>query len=152
MCSAAEEGHQICSQTYDNAISAGGDINDLDAADQIDEIEKGRAAITQALETEASRIVRVPGDGMDADTLINLRPYIDVEVGWNVDTGDDLGLEAQSIADALLEATPGDVFLLRDGGGDRSATVEALRIALPQLKKEGWQFATVDDLMKYPAL
>ena len=149
---AAEEGHQICSQTYDNAIGAGEDIDNLDAAAQIAEIEDGRAAITEALGTEASRIVRVPGGTMDAATLKNLRPYIDVEVGWNVDTRDDEGIEAQYIADALLAATPGDVFLLRDGGGDRSATVEALRIALPKLKKDGWRFVTVDDLLKYPPL
>jgi len=149
---AAEDGHQICSQTYDNAIGAGGNINNLDPAAQIAEIEDGRAAITEALGTEASRVVRVPGGSMDSATLKNLRPYIDVEVGWNVDTRDDEGIEAQYIADALLAATPGDVFLLHDGGGDRSATVEALRIALPQLKKAGWEFVTIDDLMKYPAL
>ena len=149
---AAEEGHQICSQTYDNAIGAGGDINNLDAAAQVAEIEDGRAAITEALGTEASRIVRVPGGSMDSATLKNLRPYIEVEVGWNVDSRDDEGIEAQYIADTLLAATPGDVYLLHDGGADRSATVEALRIALPKLRKAGWKFVTIDDLRKYPPL
>ena len=149
---AYDEGHQICSHTYDNAIESGENINSLNTAAQIKEIENGRDAITQALGVEASRIVRIPEGEMNSDTLKNLRPYIDVEVGWNIDSGDTLGIEADSIADMILGATPGDVILLHDGGGDRSATVEALRIALPQLKKDGWKFVTVNDLLEYPAL
>jgi len=36
--------------------------------------------------------------------------------------------------------------LLHDGGGDRSRTVEALRIVVPQLKREGYRFVTVSAL------
>ncbi len=38
---------------------------------------------------------------------------------------------------------------MRDGGGDRSQTVEALEVALPQLKAAGYKFVTIDELMAY---
>lgn len=46
-----------------------------------------------------------------------------------------------------MSAQPGNVVLMHDGGGDRSQTVEALKIALPKLKAEGYSFVTIDELM-----
>ena len=36
---------------------------------------------------------------------------------------------------------------MHDGGGDRSQTVEGLRLALPTLKEKGYEFVTIDELM-----
>lgn len=41
----------------------------------------------------------------------------------------------------------GNIILLHDGGGDRSATVQALRILVPQLQKQGYEFVPVSKLM-----
>ena len=47
-------------------------------------------------------------------------------------------------ADVLVERLggiePGGVVLLHDGGGDRSATVEAVRRVIPRLRSDGWTF------------
>ena len=47
-------------------------------------------------------------------------------------------------ADVLVErlggVEPGGVVLLHDGGGDRSATVEAVRRVIPRLRADGWAF------------
>ncbi|MBO3089381.1 polysaccharide deacetylase family protein [Cellulomonas dongxiuzhuiae] len=47
-------------------------------------------------------------------------------------------------ADVLVERLggiePGGVVLLHDGGGDRSATVEAVRRVIPRLRADGWTF------------
>ncbi|WP_078859807.1 bifunctional polysaccharide deacetylase/glycosyltransferase family 2 protein [Streptomyces rubellomurinus] len=40
---------------------------------------------------------------------------------------------------------PGPVMLMHDAGGDRSQTVAALRVLLPQLKARGLHFATVSE-------
>ncbi|MFR7495304.1 MAG: hypothetical protein ACLUVF_11755 [Adlercreutzia sp.] len=40
-------------------------------------------------------------------------------------------------------------MLMHDGGGDRSQTIEALKIALPQLRAEGYKFVTIDQLLAY---
>ena len=36
---------------------------------------------------------------------------------------------------------------MHDGGGDRSQTVEALKIALPKLKEQGYKFLTIDEML-----
>ncbi|MGY4644014.1 polysaccharide deacetylase family protein [Cellulomonas sp. URHB0016] len=48
-------------------------------------------------------------------------------------------------ADALYErlvagAEPGAVILLHDGGGDRTATVEAVDRFIPEMRSRGWEF------------
>jgi peptidoglycan/xylan/chitin deacetylase (PgdA/CDA1 family) len=59
---------------------------------------------------------------------------------WNVDTRDWSRPGTDAIVEVLLSATPGDVVLMHDGGGNRSQTVEALAIALPQLVEQGYNF------------
>ncbi|GBC92319.1 Poly-beta-1,6-N-acetyl-D-glucosamine synthase [bacterium HR15] len=46
-----------------------------------------------------------------------------------------------------LREHKGNVILLHDGGGDRSATVEALRLLIPELKRRGYRFVTIAELM-----
>lgn len=59
---------------------------------------------------------------------------------WNVDTRDWSRPGTDAIVEVLLSATPGDVVLMHDGGGNRTQTVEALAIALPQLAEQGYDF------------
>jgi peptidoglycan-N-acetylglucosamine deacetylase len=59
---------------------------------------------------------------------------------WNEDTRDWERPGVNAIVNVLLGATPGDVVLMHDGGGDRSQTVRALEIALPQLAAKGYRF------------
>lgn len=57
---------------------------------------------------------------------------------------------ASDIAEAAIhevETKRGSCLLLHDAGGDRSATVEALKILVPELKRRGYRFVTVSQLM-----
>ncbi len=57
---------------------------------------------------------------------------------------------AQDLVNEILDGVAkgdGNIILLHDGGGDRSATVEALRRVVPQLEREGYQFVPVSRLM-----
>jgi len=149
---AAAEGHQICSHTYDHARAGGStNIANVPAEGQIEEVVKGRQVITDALGVEASKVVRLPGGNMDDKVLMNLYPYFEAEIGWNVDTADWLEPGADAITDVILQAGAGDIILMHDGGGNRSQTVEALRTALPELKKRGYTFVTIDEMLKYPS-
>jgi peptidoglycan/xylan/chitin deacetylase (PgdA/CDA1 family) len=74
---------------------------------------------------------------------------VSAEIGWDVDTLDWSRPGADSIAQMIMSVKPGQVILCHDGGGDRSQTIEALRIALPKLKEQGWTFVTIDELMAY---
>ena len=52
----------------------------------------------------------------------------------------------QIVRAALPQGDAGGIVLFHDGGGDRSQTVSALKILIPELKRRGFQFATVSDL------
>ncbi|MBS2040487.1 glycosyltransferase [bacterium] len=57
---------------------------------------------------------------------------------------------ASDIARAAIqevETKPGNCLLLHDAGGDRSATVEALKILIPELQRRGYRFVTVSQLL-----
>ncbi|MBS7666500.1 hypothetical protein KIM96_10485, partial [Vibrio cholerae] len=41
----------------------------------------------------------------------------------------------------------GNIILLHDAGGNRTHTVEALPIIIKDLKKHGYSFVTISDLM-----
>ncbi len=148
---AADEGHQICTHSYDHASGSGRgvDMTRMSADEQIAEVQKGQDAITQATGKEASKIFRSPGGNYHDEIIWTLQPYVTGEIGWNVDTEDWRRPGAEAIAQRLLSVKPGDVVLMHDGGGDRSQTIEALKIALPQLVEEGYKFVTIDQLIAY---
>ncbi len=148
----ASEGHQVCTHSYDHADPVGGtDVGLMSAEGQIDEVVHGMKTITDVLGGEASRVVRMPGGNLSVDMVKNLEPYVDYEIGWNIDTEDWTLPGAEAIYQHMISAEPGDVILCHDGGGDRSETVEALSRALPYLKSKGYSFVTIDELLEYPA-
>ena len=142
-------GCQICTHSYDNAAVTDGDMGKLSAEEQIDQVEHGRQVIADALGHEASRIIRLGNDEMNATAIVNLATVIDAEVGWTLDTGDWVATTEDAIYDVLMSMKPGDVVRMHDGGTHQSATVKALNRALPKLKEKGFEFVTVDEMMPY---
>jgi peptidoglycan/xylan/chitin deacetylase (PgdA/CDA1 family) len=60
---------------------------------------------------------------------------------WDIDPQDWAIPGAQQIADTIISyAYPGAIVLSHDGGGNRSQTVDAYRIALPELAAQGYRF------------
>ncbi|MBI3638034.1 MAG: glycosyltransferase [Candidatus Rokubacteria bacterium] len=58
------------------------------------------------------------------------------------------GLTAEAIvSEVLAEQHNGRIVLLHDGGGDRSATVEALPNIIAELRARGYRFVTVSELI-----
>ena len=49
----------------------------------------------------------------------------------------------------LDDVKPGSIILLHDGGGERSGTVRALEMMVPQLKMRDFRFVTVSQLITY---
>ncbi|HJF40970.1 MAG TPA: polysaccharide deacetylase, partial [[Clostridium] spiroforme] len=63
---------------------------------------------------------------------------------WNVDTLDWKIKDPKQIANRVIgKVEDGDIVLMHD---THKRTVEALKIILPELKKEGFQFVTVSEL------
>ena len=70
---------------------------------------------------------------------------------WSADSKDwrHRRNSTQALIDSVLEeAKPGGIVLLHDGGGDRSNTVQALPQLIAQLKKRGYKFVTVPELLE----
>lgn len=149
---AASEGHQICTHTYDHAAGSGQSVNlgYMSHEERVAEIEKGYAAIEAVTGTQASRIVRTPGGNFGPEVVRSIGPLIKAEIGWNIDSGDWRRPGSGAIVNQLKNTWPGAIVLMHDGGGDRSQTIEALKIALPYLKDQGYRFVTMDELMQYP--
>lgn len=145
--------HQICTHSWDHAAGSGNGVSlaYMTKEEQVDEILEGYEAIEAALGVEASRIIRTPGGNFPPEVIANLSPYITSEIGWNIDTHDWQKPGVAAIKEQILSAGPGDIILMHDGGGDRSQTVQALAEALPVLKKRGFQFVTIDQLLEIAA-
>ncbi len=149
----AKVGHEIATHTFDHAAGSGGSVSldRMSSEERRDEVTKGLQAITEVTEKPASTIFRAPGGNFSAETAHDVCDLVTAEIGWNIDTTDWKRPDANTIASRIKSAEPGDIILMHDGGGDRSRTVEALKIALPYLKEQGYKFVTVSELIKrYP--
>ena len=68
---------------------------------------------------------------------------------WSADSLDWRYRNTTGVVDRVLrEARPGGIVLMHDGGGNRHATVQALPIVISQLKKRGYYFVTVPELLE----
>ena len=77
-----------------------------------------------------------------------------VMVGWQVRAYDAVPTTKEKIINRILRGVrPGGIILLHDGcdgktNPDRTATVEALEEIIPALKKRGWEFKVVSELLE----
>ena len=148
----AAEGHQVATHTYDHAAGSGQSVNlsYMTKEEQREEISKGFQAIEDATGQTPSFVMRAPGGNFPTEVWANVEDLIVADIRWDIDTHDWEKPGANAIEKQLLSATPGDVVLMHDGGGDRSQTIEALKNGLPKLKAAGWKFVTIDELLQYP--
>ena len=142
-------GCQVCTHTWDHASGSGQGVNltYMSPEEQIAEIQQGYAAIKEVLGEEPSHVLRAPGGNYYGDIITTLQPYVDAEVGWDVDTEDWRLPGSDAIYAAIMSVKPGQVILMHDGGGDRTQTVEAVRRAVPELVAQGYELVTVSELL-----
>ena len=149
-----EEGHQVCTHTWDHASGSGNGVNlsYMTADEQRAEVEDGYQAIADALGCDVSSVstvIRAPGGNYPLEVWQNLEDLVSAQVTWTIDTRDWSRPGTSSIVASIESAGSGDIVLMHDGGGDRSQTVEALREAIPYLLEQGYTFVTIDELMAY---
>ena len=147
----ASLGCQVCTHTWDHASGSGQGVNltYMSADEQIEEVTRGYDAIREALGEEPSHVLRAPGGNYYGDIISTLAPYVDAEVGWDIDTEDWRLPGSDAIYEAIMSAQPGQVILMHDGGGDRWQTVEAVQRAVPELVAQGYRLVTVAELLAY---
>ncbi|HEY3868164.1 MAG TPA: polysaccharide deacetylase family protein [Actinocrinis sp.] len=132
-----QAGHMIVNHTWDHA-----DQTKLSAAAVASEISRTNDAFAD-LGLYPS-VFRAPYGSWNktvfaACAAADLRP-----LDWSVDPKDWSMPGVQTIVSNIMKNTKtGSIILEHDGGGDRSQTVAALGIVLPQLLEQGYRFTTV---------
>jgi len=132
-------GHTITNHTWDHA-----DMRRYSTSQVISEIDRCNDALAEAGQNPT--IFRAPygywtRPVFEACAARGLTP-----LGWSVDPQDwdTAHVSTMDIVDRVLSNTrTHDIILEHDGGGDRSNTVAALRIFIPELLGRGFVFAVV---------
>ncbi|MCS7465021.1 polysaccharide deacetylase family protein [Paenibacillus doosanensis] len=138
------EGHEIANHTFDHHY-----LKNVSPQKLVDEIRQTQEVIFDITE-QIPHVFRPPG-GFYNDALLNMTKEDKLTVvmwSWYQDTKDWKRPGVNKIVKTVLSNVHnGDIILFHDLEGDCSQTVAALKIILPELKKQGYQFVTVTDLI-----
>ncbi|WP_084296059.1 polysaccharide deacetylase family protein [Desulfitibacter alkalitolerans] len=144
----ASEGHIIGNHTWShpNIIKLSNDkvIEELKQTDEIINRLAGYIPI----------LFRSPYGSMDREKveLVAKRGY--KHIAWSVDSLDWKGLSAEEVKTNILEnVIEGSIILQHSAGGvgeDLSGTIKALSDIIKVLKKDGYEFTTIDKLLGLP--
>ena len=131
--------HEIGNHTYKNMS-----LNTMSIADIATSLERTDALIQKAV-GRAATVLRAPDANLSArlfTTFLDTRRF----VGWSLDTGDSIGnASAEEIARRAFDARFDNAILVFHDSG--SETPEALRLLLPSLIEDGYDFVTVSELI-----
>jgi chitin deacetylase len=109
------------------------------------------AALVHKLTGVKTSLFRPPAGILNNGLVASAHQKKYAVVMWSVDSKDWRSgrTTKQALVDnSLKEAKSGGIVLLHDGGGDRSETIEALPQLITQLKKHGYTFVTVPELLE----
>jgi len=145
----AREGHSIGNHTYSHRS-----LIPLSAKGQEEEIKKCEAAIEKV--TGVRPVLFRPPRGVYtafARKLLKNERY--TIVLWDVSAMDWAELPPDKIVERVVKSVkPGSIILFHDSGdlvtykgGNRTSTVEALPRVIDELKKQGYEFVTVDQMI-----
>ena len=133
----AEEGHHIANHTWTHS-----DLVRMPVHRVHTELTRASQAIHSATGVHP-QLFRAPYGAWSAAVIRQCERMRMVPLDWSVDPHDWARPGVRSIVRNIMHNTqPGSIILEHDGGGNRSETVEALRIVLPRLLHQGYQFQT----------
>ncbi len=133
----AEDGHKICNHTWTHSDLAGMPTRSVRG-----ELARASHAIEAATGVHPG-LFRAPYGAWSATVIKQCERMEMVPLDWSVDPRDWAQPGVRSIVRNIMTNTqPGSIILEHDGGGNRSETVEALRIVLPRLLDDGYHFET----------
>lgn len=145
----AAGGHEVGNHTYNH-------VNLLQAPLErmVVEIERGEEAIFNATRQRPS-LFRPPRGLYDAKLLKETKDRGNTIILWSLSSQDWLEMRPQDISRMILRnVSPGEIILFHDSGnliraegGDRLPTVRALQTIIRGLKKEGYDFVTITELL-----
>ncbi|KJK31804.1 polysaccharide deacetylase family protein [Paenibacillus polymyxa] len=139
-----EEGHEVGNHTFLHSS-----FQYISRNKALSELNQGQASIVQATGA-GTHLFRPPG-GSYNDTLVKLSKEKGLKIilwSWHQDTLDWRKPGVHRIAGKVLRnARNGDIVLMHDYVHQSTQTVDALKIILPELKRRGYSFVTVSELL-----
>ncbi|MCS6862373.1 MAG: polysaccharide deacetylase family protein [Abditibacteriales bacterium] len=137
------DGHAIGNHTWHHRYHR------VDAATAAREIDDTAALIFKVTGAKTF-LFRPPGGNLRNGLAAYAKKKKHTIVMWSISSADtNRRASAQSIIHSVLRgAHRGGIVLMHDGGGNRSATVRALPHIIAGLKKKGYKFVTVPELLE----
>lgn len=137
-----EAGHEIGNHTFSHANLK---LPGYDAVCQ--EIEETERLIGERIEYRP-HLLRPPGGQFGDDVCRAAADHDYTVVCWSVDTLDWAHTPAETIARNVLNTVEGgDIILFHDYVSGESPTADALRMIIPALLEDGYEFVTVSELI-----
>jgi peptidoglycan/xylan/chitin deacetylase (PgdA/CDA1 family) len=131
-----QEGHLIGNHTYDHVK-----ISTMNAADACAQVEK-TSALVREITGEDTEFVRPPFGAWNKEMET---PFVMIPVLWDVDPLDwTTKNTSQVVQNVLGEVESGDIILLHDC---YDSSVEAAFQIIDELKRQGYEFRTVDEMI-----
>ncbi|KAF0814889.1 Peptidoglycan-N-acetylmuramic acid deacetylase PdaC [Andreprevotia sp. IGB-42] len=144
---ALKAGHTIANHSYNHPY-----LNKLSNTQLWDEQFGRSQQIFQARLGIKPALIRPPYGVINDEQVTLLRDKGYKLILWSIDTQDWYVARKLGAADGLYKTVlntvhPEAIILMHDGGGYRADSVEAVSMLIPELKKQGYEFVTVDQLI-----
>lgn len=135
------EGHEIGNHSYDHA-----DLTRLSMEDLIRQISAASASIYRVTGRQTQPLFRLPFGSYSRQVLDTLGAMgYKYCIHWSLETLDYRQRTATSIANMILQKVRnGDIILMHVVG---KGTAEASDLAVPELRKQGYEFVTVGSML-----
>lgn len=131
----ADAGHMIVNHTWNHA-----NLTSMKRSQLPREVDRATDAIESATGKRPG-MFRAPYGAWSPTLLAYLANQKITPLDWSVDPEDWARPGVSKIVKTIMGSTKtGSIILEHDGGGNRSQTVAALKIVIPRLLDEGYQF------------
>lgn len=140
----AQAGHAIGNHTWNHQYIK---YNEEGAAREIDRT----TSLIEELTGIRTYMFRPPGGILNNGLAAYAQKKNYTVVMWSADSLDWRTATQSLMENVMRQANSGGIVLMHDGGGNRSRTVEALPNIIAKLKKEGYTFVTVPELLQMEA-
>lgn len=138
------EGHVIGNHTWHHPYRQ---MDEATAAKEIDDT----AALIYKTTGVTTAYFRPPGGNLQNGLAAYAQKNNYAVMMWSINSVDSsrYRLTAPKLVKNILKnAFPGSIVLMHDGGGNHSTTVQALPQIVEKLKKQGYQFVTLPELLQ----
>ena len=137
------DGHEIGNHTFSHRCVK--DAGHYLVANEILQCEKALYEVTEY----RPKLFRPPGGIISPATEEFCEDADYSVILWSIDTRDWTHRAPDEIVEEVLKSVrPGDIILMHDYIGGNSPTPTALRKLIPELKKMGYEFCTVSELLE----